>query len=246
MPTWLSRGVLVGALITLSGCASINQPKGMCAFMGAVGAGAIGGSVADSDGDLDRVGGAAVGAAVGALAGAVLCERREPPAPPAPPAAPPPPPPPPPPAPPPDSDGDGVIDSVDECPDTAPGTPVDARGCPELPDLQGVHFGFDLYSLTDEARAILDRGVEALRGNAKVRVEIVGHTDSIGTDAYNQRLSERRARAVADYLESRGIDRARLSASGRGETMPIATNENEDGRRLNRRVELDAVQMRAY
>jgi len=245
MPTWFSRGVLMGALFTLTGCASVNQPKGMCAFMGALGAGAIGGAVAGGDGDLDELEGAAIGAAVGAIAGAVLCERREPPAPPVP-MAEPAPPPPPPPAPPADSDGDGVIDTLDECPETAPGTPVDSRGCPELPDLQGVHFGFDLYDLTDDARAILARAVGALQANPKVRVEIVGHTDSVGSDAYNQKLSERRAAAVAEYLQTQGIDASRLAASGRGESMPIATNENEDGRRLNRRVELDAVQMRAY
>ncbi|HAZ60708.1 MAG TPA: hypothetical protein DCY89_03945 [Gammaproteobacteria bacterium] len=245
MSTWLSRGVLVGALLTLTGCASINQPKGMCALMGALGAGALGGAVSDDNNDIDRVGGAAIGAAVGALAGAVLCEHREPAALPAP-APEPPPAPAARPAPPADSDGDGVIDTLDECPDTTRGTPVDSRGCPELPDLQGVHFGFDQAKLTDEARTILDRGVEALRANTKVRVEIVGHTDSRGSDAHNQGLSERRAAAVAEYLESQGISADRLAVSGMGESKPIATNENEDGRRLNRRVELDAVQMRTY
>lgn len=241
MATWMVRGALVATLLAMTGCATVqNNPKGMCALVGALGAGAIGGGVADDD---DKVEGAAIGAAVGAIAGAVFCNEV---APPPLPEAPTPPPPPPPPAGPLDSDGDGVYDDKDECPGTAPGTVVDERGCPEIPDLRGVHFEFNKSNLTPAAQTILDSALGAIQSNPDVKVEIVGHTDSVGSDAYNQKLSERRAESVRAYLESRGVTATRLSAEGRGESEPVATNENEDGRALNRRVDLDAVQLRAY
>jgi OOP family OmpA-OmpF porin len=120
---------------------------------------------------------------------------------------------------------------------------VDSRGCPEIPDLQGVTFEFDSADLTAEGRSILDRGAAMLEGNPGTRVEIVGHTDSRGSDEYNQGLSDRRAESVRAYLESKGIAANRLSASGRGESAPIASNDTDEGRAQNRRVELTARPM---
>ena len=113
----------------------------------------------------------------------------------------------------------------------------------EIPDLQGVNFEFDRAALTAEGRSILDRAAAVLEGNPTVRVEIVGHTDSRGSDEYNQRLSERRAQSVRTYLESKGISANRLSASGRGESSPVASNDTDAGRAQNRRVELTARPM---
>ena len=157
-------------------------------------------------------------------------------------SSPPPAPPPPPAAPPPnpDLDGDGVLNERDKCPNTRPGAVVDLDGCEveAVISLEGVHFGFDESTLTPEAMAILDKAVGLLDKQEKVVVEVAGHTDSVGSEEYNQKLSERRAIAVKDYLESKGITATRLSAVGYGEAQPVASNDTDAGRALNRRVEL--------
>jgi outer membrane protein OmpA-like peptidoglycan-associated protein len=104
--------------------------------------------------------------------------------------------------------------------------------------LRGVNFDFDKSTIRPDARAILDEAVATLRGEPDVRVSVEGHTDAVGSDDYNMRLSERRASAVADYLERGGIARGRLSPKGFGESEPVASNVDEDGRAQNRRVEL--------
>ena len=153
-----------------------------------------------------------------------------------------PPPPPPPPAAPanPDLDGDGVLNERDKCPNTRPGAVVDLDGCEveAVISLEGVHFEFDKATLTPEAMAILDKAVALLDKQQKVVVEVAGHTDSVGSEEYNQKLSERRAIAVKDYLESKGITANRLTAMGYGEAQPVASNDTDAGRALNRRVEL--------
>lgn len=161
-------------------------------------------------------------------------------------SAPPPPPPPPPPAEPepepvnPDLDGDGVLNERDKCPNTRPGAVVDLDGCEveAVIELQGVHFDFDKSTLKPEARVILDEAAELLAKHERVVVEVAGHTDSVGTDQYNQGLSERRANAVRDYLINKGIRASRLSAVGYGEARPVASNDTDAGRAENRRVEL--------
>ncbi|MSQ99266.1 MAG: TonB-dependent receptor [Xanthomonadales bacterium] len=153
-----------------------------------------------------------------------------------------PPPPPPPPAAPanPDLDGDGVLNEKDKCPNTRPGAVVDLDGCEveAVISLEGVHFEFDQATLTPEAMAILDKAAGLLQSQEKVVVEVAGHTDSVGSEEYNQKLSERRAIAVKDYLESKGITANRLTAMGYGEAQPVASNDTDAGRALNRRVEL--------
>jgi iron complex outermembrane receptor protein len=160
------------------------------------------------------------------------------------PAAPaaPPPPPPPPAAPPanPDLDGDGVLNERDKCPNTRPGAVVDLDGCEveAVISLEGVHFDFDKATLRPDAIAILDKAVGLLKSQERVVVEVAGHTDSVGSEEYNQGLSERRAISVKDYLESQGITATRLTARGYGEAQPVASNDTDEGRALNRRVEL--------
>lgn len=141
-----------------------------------------------------------------------------------------------------DSDRDGVPDYRDRCARTPAGVSVDENGCPEkdevLLTVERVGFAFDSSRLDAAARDALDQAVRVIRDNPGVRLAVIGHTDSVGTAAYNQGLSERRAAAVVDYLVSRGIDRSRLSAEGRGEAEPVASNDTDDGRERNRRVQL--------
>ncbi len=141
-----------------------------------------------------------------------------------------------------DDDGDGVNNCNDKCPNSQAGQTVGPDGCP-VPvtiDLRGVNFDFDKSELRPDAVAILSEAVSILKKYPELRVEVAGHTDSIGTDQYNQGLSERRAKAVYDYLTSNGIDASRLvGPNGFGESRPIDTNDTKEGRARNRRTELN-------
>ncbi len=142
-----------------------------------------------------------------------------------------------------DSDGDGVPNEQDRCPGTPAGAQVDAEGCVigQTVVLRGVNFENDSAVLTSEAREVLNGVADSLKSQANVRVEIGGHTDSIGNDSYNNILSQERAESVRQYLVSRGVEGNRLVAQGYGEFRPIASNENEAGRSQNRRVEFKLV-----
>ena len=141
-----------------------------------------------------------------------------------------------------DGDGDGVNDCNDKCPNSQAGEVIGADGCAVklTIDLKGVNFDFDKATLRPDAVVILDEAVAVLQKYPQLRVEVAGHTDSKGKDAYNQKLSERRAQAVYDYLTGKGIDASRLvGPNGYGETRPIDTNDTEEGRANNRRTELN-------
>src|SRR6185369_10677307 len=99
--------------------------------------------------------------------------------------------------------------------------------------LRGVNFDFDKAIIRSDGKPVLDAAIQALKEQSDVRISVEGHTDAVGTDAYNQRLSERRAQAVVDYLAAGGIARSRISARGYGESKPVASNETEDGRAQN-------------
>jgi outer membrane protein len=148
----------------------------------------------------------------------------------------PPPPPPPPPAPS-DADGDGVVDASDQCPDTPKGDRVGPQGC-SCDVTRQLTFKLNSAELTDEDKAILDEVAENLTRLKFVSGTVVGHTDSSGSEAYNQGLSERRAGTVAGYLEGKGIAEGRLKVSGAGESEPVADNATKEGRAQNRRVVL--------
>lgn len=152
-------------------------------------------------------------------------------------AAPPPPPPPPPPAPPPDTDGDGVIDANDQCPDTPKGERVGPQGC-TCDVVREVQFATDSAELTAAGKAMLDEMAGNLTRLKFIEGTVTGHTDSTGEEAYNQKLSERRAQTVAKYLESKGVAVGRLTTAGAGESQPIADNTTSEGRAKNRRVVL--------
>ncbi len=139
-----------------------------------------------------------------------------------------------------DDDNDGVINERDKCPNTPPGTRVGGDGC-ELSDvvtLEGVTFEFDRDRLRPDAKTILNEAAKVLNRYPDMVVEIAGHTDSLGSDTYNQQLSQRRAQAVLNYLVSIGVDGSRMTAAGYGESEPRAGNDSEEGRELNRRVEM--------
>ncbi|HEY0505315.1 MAG TPA: OmpA family protein [Lysobacter sp.] len=105
----------------------------------------------------------------------------------------------------------------------------------------GITFDFDKYALKPEFYPVLDDVARTLQEYNQTVVEVAGHTDSVGSDAYNQKLSEQRAAAVASYLQSRGLNRERFIVVGAGETRPVASNDTEAGRAQNRRVEITLV-----
>ncbi|MBN1905375.1 MAG: OmpA family protein [Deltaproteobacteria bacterium] len=169
-----------------------------------------------------------------------------------------------------DSDGDGVTDDRDKCPGTPAGVKVDANGCPvvldedkdNVPDdidecpktpdgatvnkagcwvLNSVLFEINQATIKSAFYAELDKVVNILNSNPALGIEIEGHTCSLGSDANNLKLSERRAKAVMDYLISKGIDKSRLSSKGYGETKPAESNDTDEGRQANRRVQLSPV-----
>ncbi len=140
-----------------------------------------------------------------------------------------------------DTDGDGVPDHLDNCPQTPQGATVDDVGCMKQLILNNVEFVVDSSDLTADASASLDQVANALRGRPDVKsMSVIGHTDNTGSEAYNQKLSERRAAAVADYLRRSGVS-SRFVSSGQGESQPIMENETEKGRASNRRVELNVI-----
>ena len=100
-----------------------------------------------------------------------------------------------------------------------------------------VNFGFDSSDLTSAAKANLDKLAQVLKNNMDTNINIYGHTDSKGTDAYNLSLSERRAAAVKNYLVSQGVSSSRMFTMGVGEKEPVASNDTDAGRAENRRVE---------
>jgi OOP family OmpA-OmpF porin len=99
-----------------------------------------------------------------------------------------------------------------------------------------VNFAFNKADLTAESRPVLDGVAAGLKNHPRVKVEIQGHTDSVGADAYNLKLSQRRAESVRAYLISDGVSDEQLVAKGYGESQPIASNKTDEGRAKNRRV----------
>jgi len=106
-------------------------------------------------------------------------------------------------------------------------------------------FDFDKSVLKPEGKAKLDDLASKVKGINLEVIIAVGHTDSVGTDAYNQKLSVRRAEAVKAYLVSKGIEKNRVYTEGKGEKQPVADNKTKEGRAKNRRVEIEVVGTRA-
>lgn len=138
-----------------------------------------------------------------------------------------------------DADGDGVANTADRCPDTPRGMRVDAAGCvvQQVVVFPDVNFEFGSDRLTPGARNTLLNMAGGLRGQPTLKLEIAGHTDALGTQVFNLKLSQKRAEAVRAYLMANGIAGDRLMANGYGEGNPVASNASEAGRAENRRVE---------
>ena len=167
----------------------------------------------------------------------------------------------PPPPPPLDSDGDGIPDLRDKCPDTPLGVLVDAVGCPPAPKKEPVPvpppvvqppppvvakeiitfnllFDFDKHNIKDEMIPALEQAKVVLNEDPETSFMVLGHTCNMGTDSYNQNLSELRAASVKSWLISNGIAAERLESIGYGETQPKYDNSSLESRKLNRRVEI--------
>jgi OOP family OmpA-OmpF porin len=206
----------VTALVLLAGCSSMRTHSTACKIgsfllggtVGAVGGGVGVDQIEPTPDDGERAAGAAAGFVAGGLVGMVLGQLLCP----GEPAAAPEPPPPPPPAPP-------------------------ARG-EKIGEIAGPHFAFDQARLTPAGSARVADAARLLAAHPDVRVAVEGHTDSVGNPEYNQRLSERRARVVADRLIAEGVAPRRLDVRGFGESRPVADNDTEEGRARNRRVEI--------
>ena len=151
-----------------------------------------------------------------------------------------------------DSDNDGVFDGIDQCPNTPAGIKVDETGCPVevekfidtgLITTTAILFDLEKATLKSESKSELDRIGAVLIQVPELVVEIGGHTDATGTDKYNMKLSEARAKAVHDYLEANfpQIKPGNLVSKGYGESTPVAPNKTKEGRAANRRVEFKIV-----
>jgi OOP family OmpA-OmpF porin len=132
-----------------------------------------------------------------------------------------------------DDDKDGVNNCSDKCPDTPKGAVVDKDGCWAF---HGVLFDFDKAEVKSKYHPLIQNAVEVMKLNPGLTVEVQGHTDSYGKDAYNQKLSERRANAVKNELIKQGVDGKRLTTAGFGESQPVESNDTDEGRAYNRRV----------
>ncbi len=234
-------GLILVMSVLIAGCANQNiKPTTIfCPLLGAtLGAGVVAGGLNTGDG-----GAMAGGAVLGAALGHFFCMDKTPPPKPKPALKMAPKPKPKPKmAPPKDSDGDGVIDTNDQCPGTPKGVAVNEVGCPKvgvkLITMEGVNFNTNSAVIMPGSESILNNAVKVLNDNASVHVRVEGHTDSRGSAAHNKSLSERRANSVVAYLVGKGINADRLSAIGYGEAAPVAPNDTPENMYKNRRVDL--------
>ena len=205
------------------GCTCMQKPWGMGTLTGA-GVGAIGGGIATGaatnntgafdvgDDNTDKAVAAATGAVGGAIIGALL--------------------------------GHCMLDRAvieqkrrRRLPPPPPAPPVQKKII-----LRGVHFDFNKANIRSDAVPILKEAANILKENPDLKVTVEGHTDAIGSDEYNLKLSLRRATAVKEFLVKEGIAEPRLTTRGFGESQPVASNDTEDGRAQNRRVELKPIE----
>lgn len=237
MRTLLSRAAVPLLVVSsvLSGCAStsstgdaaLNQGNWpICSAVGAVAGGGLGA--------IESSAWAGGGAAIGALVGGLICYAQDG-----------------------DEDADGVHDRRDTCPGTPANTPVNPNGCAlkvyaDAPAQEVVAapqdeviilsdkvlFDFNSATLTPAANDVLAEISKRLTDGAVKAVLIKGHTDSVGSDAYNDTLSMRRADSVAAFLVSQGVAADKIKTEGLGESQPVADNATDEGRAQNRRVEI--------
>jgi len=140
-----------------------------------------------------------------------------------------------------DSDGDGVCDGLDACPGTPAGVEVDEVGCPsawpDLSEIEVIRFAFDKTIIKPIPNPTLDYVYDIIKLYPDVRIVIHGHTDSVGSAEYNQKLGRNRANAAKDYMVQKGSPPGRILIESHGEEDPIASNDTAEGRAQNRRIE---------
>lgn len=143
-----------------------------------------------------------------------------------------------------DSDGDGVADSKDQCPNTTQDLKITENGC--YADLtEAVSFKLDVNfasgsaELTQDSKASIDELADIMKQNVNAKVAVKGYTDSTGSAAFNQQLSQKRAESVKQALLEAGIEESRVTSEGLGEQDPVADNNTAEGRKANRRVMAD-------
>ena len=139
-----------------------------------------------------------------------------------------------------DSDNDGVVDSQDLCPNTPAGNVVNSDGCVKVIHLH-VTFATDKADIPQEYMPQIKKVADFMSVNKDYKVILEGNTDSVGSAKYNLKLSLMRANAVADALESLGVDASRITTKGLGESNPVASNKTEEGRAENRRVDASFI-----
>jgi OOP family OmpA-OmpF porin len=143
-----------------------------------------------------------------------------------------------------DADNDGVFDGIDQCPETPADVQVDIKGCPLVKEIEeklvlhSITFKSASAEILPSSYEALDEVAASLKAYPDVRIEIRGYADSSGPEEFNLKLTQERAHSVAEYLIKTGIDPSRLVARGYGEADPIASNDTQEGRAMNRRVEL--------
>lgn len=169
-----------------------------------------------------------------------------------------------------DMDGDGVSDSLDQCPGTPAGVEVDEKGCPPDTDMDGIYdylddclktpagatvnengcwvieaplFETNQAEIKADSHATLNEVAKIIKNNPDLKLEIQGHADIRGTEEYNQVLSERRAKAVEAYFVSQGIETERMDSVGYSFTRPVAPNDTPEGMAKNRRVEISSIRI---
>lgn len=145
-----------------------------------------------------------------------------------------------------DQDKDGVADSEDNCPTVA--GPIENKGCPveevvndAMPKVDPVFFDSNQSNYKGDEKAKVEKVISLLKENPEYKVNVTGYADSNGSDEYNLNLSKKRGNTVVNKLTSAGINKNRISVSGKGEANPISSNDTEEGRGLNRRVEFEIV-----
>jgi len=212
-----ATAIALAGILALSGCAAMQEREwGYCALGGgllgaAMGAGTAGGLVNAYVRTDDGVSGPTAGAAVGgAVAGGALGALL----------------------------GHLICDPEIAQPAPPPPPPPPARKHIELN--ADTYFDFNKSTLKPEGKKVIDdQAVAPMKEHPELRALVQGHTDSIGSEAYNMKLSERRANAVKDFMVSRGVSASRITTKGFGKTKPIADNKTAEGRAKNRRVEVD-------
>jgi len=223
----LRSRALAGALVlalSMSGCAAMQERRwSWCAVGGGLLGAAIGGTAGGmltseyEGGDGGRDSEVAAIAAAGAVGGGIIGTLL----------------------------GHLICDPVETAPPPPPPPPV-AKPAPPAPgtkitEIKGPQFDFNKSTIKPDGKRRLDDVVRLMRDNPNLRVVAVGHTDSVGSDAYNMKLGQKRAQAVADYLLSEGVSPSRIDVRSEGESRPVASNATAEGRAENRRVEIIAL-----